>query len=309
MTDTYSHLVDQYHTDGFVVLRNVVDARLIDECRQHIEFLQSKFPSIPGEHLHHPIMRNDPFWVRLVSDPRLLDLAVLFGSPFIEPDGGIALFSSHYFCKPAKTGMSVLWHQDGSYWPLKPMNVLTMWLAIDESDTENGCLRVVRGSHQEELAKLTDDVSVQNVLGSYTHRDEDIDQEKIVDIVLKPGDISIHHPNIVHGSNANTSDRRRCGLTIRYIAPTTKCVDEKQPVMMMMGSPIEGINHYRSWPKYRIGYDFPFDGCEQWNDRRRIEPDDELYFERTDYTQMDQEIENEVIGFIAQLGGKTVQQQ
>ncbi|CAF4371682.1 unnamed protein product, partial [Rotaria magnacalcarata] len=58
--------------------------------------------------------------------------------------------------------MSVLWHQDGSYWPLKPMNVLTMWLAIDESNTENGCLRVVRGSHQEELAKLTDDVSVQN---------------------------------------------------------------------------------------------------------------------------------------------------
>ncbi|CAF3486424.1 unnamed protein product [Rotaria sp. Silwood1] len=207
MADTYSHLVDQYHTDGFVILRNVIDARLVEECQKHVAFLQSKFPSIPGEHFHHPIMRNDPFWVRLVSDPRLLDLATIFGSPFIEPNGGIALFSSHYFCKPAKTGMKVLWHQDGesnfisqlgypnrqisllsgSYWPLKPMNVLTMWLAVDDSDTENGCLRVIRGSHRGELSKLKDDVTVENVLGSYTHRDEDIDKDKVVDIILKPG--------------------------------------------------------------------------------------------------------------------------
>ncbi|CAF0970821.1 unnamed protein product [Rotaria sp. Silwood1] len=309
MADTYSHLVDQYHTDGFVILRNVIDARLVEECQKHVEFLQSKFPSIPGEHLHHPIMRNDPFWVRLVSDPRLLDLATIFGSPFIEPNGGIALFSSHYFCKPAKTGMKVLWHQDGSYWPLKPMNVLTMWLAVDDSDTENGCLRVIRGSHRGELSKLKDDVTVENVLGSYTHRDEDIDKDKVVDIILKPGDVSIHHPNIIHGSEANTSDRRRCGLTIRYIAPTTQCLNAKQPVMMMRGSPVEGINHYRSWPKYRHGYDFPFDGCEQWNDRRRVEPDDESYFERTDYARMNQEIEDEVLGFIVQLGGKKIQKE
>lgn len=67
------------------------------------------------------------------------------------------------------------------------MNVLTMWLAVDDSDTENGCLRVIRGSHKQALTELKDDVSVENVLGSYTHRDEDIDQSKIVDIVLKPG--------------------------------------------------------------------------------------------------------------------------
>ena len=209
MTNNYSNLIDQYYTDGFVILRDVIDAQLIQECREHVEFLQKKFPSIPGEHLHHPIMRNDPFWIRLVSDPRLLDLVSIFGSSFIGSEENIALFSSHYFCKPAKTGMPVLWHQDGntppvpsiripffdfihifflgSYWPLKPMNVLTMWLAIDDSDTENGCLQVVRGSHREELAKLNDDISVQNVLGSYTHRDQDIDPEKVVDIVLKPG--------------------------------------------------------------------------------------------------------------------------
>ncbi len=67
------------------------------------------------------------------------------------------------------------------------MNVLTMWLAVDDSDMENGCLRVIRGSHKQELTTLKADTTTGNVLGSYTHREEDIDQSKIVDIVLKPG--------------------------------------------------------------------------------------------------------------------------
>jgi phytanoyl-CoA hydroxylase len=113
MANQYSDLVDQYHRDGYVIIRNVLDDRLIKECQQHIEFLQKKYPSIPGEHFHHPVMRNDPFWIRLVTDPRLLELAAVFGSPFIKSNEGVALFSSHYFCKPAKTGMKVLWHQDG----------------------------------------------------------------------------------------------------------------------------------------------------------------------------------------------------
>jgi ectoine hydroxylase-related dioxygenase (phytanoyl-CoA dioxygenase family) len=115
MADRYAHLVEQYDRDGYVILRDVIDEHLIKECQQHIEFLQKKYPSIPGEHFHHPIMRNDPFWVRLVSDQRLLDLAALFGASFIKADEGVALFSSHYFCKPPRTGKSVLWHQDGKY--------------------------------------------------------------------------------------------------------------------------------------------------------------------------------------------------
>lgn len=113
MADENTRLVEQYNRDGFIVLRNVLDPQLIDECRQHVDFLLKKFPSIPQEHLHHPIMRNDPFWVRLVSDARLLDLATLLGSSFMPSTGDVALFSSHYFCKPPKTGMAVLWHQDG----------------------------------------------------------------------------------------------------------------------------------------------------------------------------------------------------
>ena len=75
--------------------------------------------------------------------------------------------------------------------------------------------------------------------------------------------------------------------------------------MMMSGAPVQGVNHYRSWPKYRPGYDFPFDGCEQWNQRRRIVPEDEPYFDRTDYDKMDQEIRDEVLSFVSKLGEKT----
>jgi len=74
--------------------------------------------------------------------------------------------------------MPVLWHQDGSYWPLRPVTVTTMWLAVDNSNLDNGCLRVVKGSHKNELNKLNRDLSVKNVLGSSTHRDEDIDKKK-----------------------------------------------------------------------------------------------------------------------------------
>ncbi len=95
-----------------------------------------------------------------------------------------------------------------------------------------------------------------------------------------------------------------CFASTRYMAPTTECLRKTQPVMMLSGTPVEGINHYRSWPKYRPGYDFPFNGCEQWNEKRRIVPDDEPFFDRTDYDQIDKEIEEEVLGMVPKTYGK-----
>lgn len=200
-----------------------------------------------------------------------------------------------------------LWHQDGSYWPLRPMDVVTLWVAVDRSDRSNGCLRVVKGSHTSDLRELADakggDAPL-NVLGSATHADADINPDDVVDLVLEPGDVSIHHPNIVHASEANTSDTRRCGLTIRYIAPTTACTDPEQPVMLMRGPEVEGVNSYRSWPRYRPGYDMPFRDCEEWNDRRDVRVHDEAYFDRTDFESMEREIEDGVMDFVDALGGR-----
>src|SRR3954452_1836358 len=88
------------------------------------------------------------FYGPLVADHRLLDIA----SQFVGPD--IALFASAYLCKPPGDGQPVLWHQDGSYWPLDPMEVVSLWLAIDDSVPENGCMRVIPGSHKTSLVPV-----------------------------------------------------------------------------------------------------------------------------------------------------------
>ena len=224
------------------------------------------------------IMRNDPFWVRLLTDPRLVALARQFAD-FIDTE--VALFSSHYFIKQPRTGLAVGWHQDGAYWPLAPMHVLTLWLAVDPVDRDNGCLRLVRGSHTWRLGQLTETGrNGSDVLGSTTHTDEDIIEEDIIDVEMEPGDVEIHHPNIVHSSKPNTSDRRRAGLTIRYMPPSTACLSQSQPVLMVEGDKVAGVNQYRSWPRYRPGYDFPFHGADTWNEKRRVEMWDEPYFDR-----------------------------
>ena len=111
----FSDAVRQYNEDGYVVLRNVLDPELMAEMSDHMSFLQRQYPELPPEHFHHPVssqrptrrsecvvqvMRNDPFWVRCVSDSRLLDVA----DGFLGKPDGLALFSSHYFCKMPGTG-------------------------------------------------------------------------------------------------------------------------------------------------------------------------------------------------------------
>ncbi|WP_309706925.1 phytanoyl-CoA dioxygenase family protein, partial [Armatimonas sp.] len=188
-------------------------------------------------------------WVRLISDARLLDIAEKFIGPHI------ALFASHYFAKPPHDGLPVLWHQDGSYWPLDPCEVVTLWLAVDDSTPENGCLRVIPGSHKLEFQAHAKDTSVENVLSSGI---AGVDESAAVDVILKAGDVSVHHPNLIHGSNANTSDKRRCGLTIRYIPTSTRITKPIGAPFFLRGEAVPGINAYLERPEYRDGEHFPF---------------------------------------------------
>ncbi|MBM3459454.1 MAG: phytanoyl-CoA dioxygenase family protein, partial [Armatimonadetes bacterium] len=121
-----------YERDGYLVFEDVLDPETVRLASDHVEWLQQRRPDLRPEQLHHWLMWDDPFWVRLVADDRILNLV----EPFLGPD--IALFASHYICKPGGDGLPVLWHQDGSYWPLEPMEVLTVWLAVDDSTPENG---------------------------------------------------------------------------------------------------------------------------------------------------------------------------
>jgi phytanoyl-CoA hydroxylase len=239
----------QYERDGFAIFRNVLDAGLIKQASKHVSWLQRRHPQLRGEDLGNQLVAQDPFWIRLVSDARLLDIA----QEFVGPD--IALFASHYICKPPRTGRPVLWHQDGAYWPLEPMTVITLWLAVDDSTPENGCLRVIPGSHRQALHELRERADVDSVLGSESATD--VDELLAVDLTLSAGDVEVHHPHIVHGSNANTSPHRRCGLTIRYIPTSTRITSSEQPfpsAILLRGKP--GVNIYQPWPDPGCGQNF-----------------------------------------------------
>ncbi|MER5951010.1 phytanoyl-CoA dioxygenase family protein [Streptomyces sp. NPDC001904] len=256
----------EYEEHGFAIIRNVIPEGLLDEARAHVAWLTAKYPELRPEHFHHPLIRNDAFWVRLISDPRLVDVAEYF----LGPD--LACFTAHYICKPPYDGQPVLWHQDGAYWKLAPMNALTVWLAVDESTTENGCLRMIPGSHRLPLYEPNLRTDRPNMLFSEADAGLVRDwaaERGVVDIELNPGDVSIHHPHLLHCSEANTSPKRRCGLDIGYIDTATRIESQGlylDPVLVR-GAPVEGVNNYRSLPRYVPGETIPFVGHEAWNSR------------------------------------------
>lgn len=140
-----------------------------------------------------------------------------------------------------------------------------MWLAVDRSNSENGCLRVVPGSHRSEFAAIRDNTEVESVLGKEIA--VDVDESEAVDIVLEPGDVEIHHPNIVHGSEANDSPHRRCGLTIRYIPTSTRITADERPYpsAFLLRGDDPGVNEYQPRPTYVAGEHLAFRGCDTWS--------------------------------------------
>jgi ectoine hydroxylase-related dioxygenase (phytanoyl-CoA dioxygenase family) len=124
-------------------------------------------------------------------------------------------WGSHFFCKMPGDGKRVSWHQDASYWPLTPSKVVTAWLAVDDATVENACMRFIPGSHL--LGHLTYTLSENdeaNVLNQTVPGAEALGEP--VNVELRAGEISIHSDLLLHGSEVNRSDRRRCGLTLRY---------------------------------------------------------------------------------------------
>lgn len=148
----------------------------------------------------------------------------------------VVAWGSHFFCKMPHDGKRVAWHQDASYWPLTPSKAVTVWLAIDDADRANGCMRFLAGSHHfGHLTYRPSDPAEHNVLDQTVDNAEQYGQP--VDNVLRAGEISIHSDLLLHGSEANDSDRRRCGLTLRYCACEVRAhLDWNQKGVIVSGS-------------------------------------------------------------------------
>lgn len=154
-------------------------------------------------------------WLRFCSDPMILDMV----QSVLGPD--VILWGSQVFCKPAATGLEVPWHQDGEYWPIRPLATCSVWVAIDPVTVENGAMRYIPGSHREQrlfghaMSERTD-LALNRVLDSACY-----DPAKARYDELEPGQFSLHDVFLVHGSAANRSGRRRAGFVMRYMPGTS----------------------------------------------------------------------------------------
>ena len=151
----------------------------------------------------------------LVTDDRILD----YVEDILGPN--LVCTMTHYFSKMPGDAKSVYWHQDASFWALTPSKVVTAWLAIDDVDVENGAMKLFPGTHKQgriPFEWVTDEED--GVLNQHVHDPEQYGQP--VSVELKAGQISLHTDMLLHGSQPNPSNRRRCGLTIRYFPPDVR---------------------------------------------------------------------------------------
>jgi len=148
----------------------------------------------------------------LATHPAILDCV----ERLIGPD--FHLLATHFFCKYGQEEKFVAWHQDVTYWGLEPPCAITAWYAIDDSDRENGCMRVIPGTHTNGIRQHGKSGAAGNLLSINQEVPLTPEEEaRAVDLELRAGEISLHDGTLIHGSLPNRSTRRRCGLTLRYV--------------------------------------------------------------------------------------------
>jgi len=202
--------VQQFNRDGYVKGIRVYSESEITAIRQYFDQLLAKVVAAGGDSysISSAHLRYGKVW-DIVTNARIVACVKdLLGENVVG-------WGSHFFCKMPGDGKSVAWHQDSSYWPLTPSKAVTVWLAVDDADVENACMRFVSGSHHfGAMTFRPSDPSEHNVLNQTI---ENVEQYgHFVDDCLKAGEISLHSDLLLHGSEANASSRRRCGLTLRY---------------------------------------------------------------------------------------------
>jgi non-heme Fe2+,alpha-ketoglutarate-dependent halogenase len=225
LADERTTWAEQFERDGFLAGIRVQDAAGANRTRAAFDALEAAEGrersqiGLVDRHFDQPFVRE------LSTHPVVLDAI----EAILGPD--ILLLATHFFCKypaPEEAGAAparfVAWHQDVTYWGLEPPLAVTAWYAVDAADCENGCMRVIPGTHHG-IREHGTSARAGNLLS--INQEVPVtpeEEERAVDVVLRAGEISVHHGMLIHGSNPNGSKRRRCGLTIRYIPPHVKSV-------------------------------------------------------------------------------------
>jgi len=222
--------VEHYRTHGWIA---PIDIMSPEEAAANLAALESAEAAYPSD--LNPEHRNNahlafPFLADLAIDPRIVDCA----SALVGPD--ISLWSTVLFIKEPDSSAFVSWHQDAFYMGLETSNFVTAWLALSPSTVDSGCVSVIPESHRR-LADHTDTFGADNIL---TRGQEvaEIDPSTAVHLELQPGQMSLHHPWLIHGSQPNRSSRRRVGLALQsYLGGDVTPLRGEHHVLPVRGAP------------------------------------------------------------------------
>jgi non-haem Fe2+, alpha-ketoglutarate-dependent halogenase len=225
--------IDAYRRDGYYFPLPVLAAAEVAHYRDSLEEHEARTGApLQGNWRHKAHLLFT--WVdELVHHPKILDVA----EDVLGPD--LLCWTTNFFIKEANSPGFVSWHQDAFYWGLSKDAVMTAWVALSPANLESGCMKFVPGSQTQEHLPHVDTFHKDNLLSRGQEIAVKVDGDRTVDCVLEPGEMSIHHVKLVHGSEPNRSNNRRIGLAIRYI-PT----DVKQLKVRDSATLVRGVDRY-----------------------------------------------------------------
>jgi non-heme Fe2+,alpha-ketoglutarate-dependent halogenase len=222
--------IDQYHRDGCIFPIRVMTQ---DDARALRGRLES-FEKEQGRPLQRDVGVKSHLlftWLaELIRNSKILDAVEdLYG-----PD--LLCWTSNFFIKEGNNPSFVSWHQDSTYWGLSRPDVVTAWVALTPSNTTNGAMEFIPGTHTRDQIPHRDSFDKDNLLTRGQEVAVEVDVSQAVPVVLEPGEISLHHVRLVHGSAPNPSNDRRIGFAVRYIPTSVKQTAGEDSATLVRGT-------------------------------------------------------------------------
>jgi len=227
--------VQAYQRDGYYFPFRALSATEAGDYRRRLEAHEAHAGAPLQGNWRHKTHLLFTWADELVHHPVILDAV----EDVIGPD--ILCWTTNFFIKEPHSPGFVSWHQDSTYWGLDPDDVITAWVAFTKSDLESGCMKVIPGTHTQSQIPHVDTFHQDNLLSRGQEIAVEVDAAKGVDVVLQPGEVSLHHIKLVHGSEPNRSADRRIGFAIRYIPTHVRQTKVRDSAMLVRG---EDRHHY-----------------------------------------------------------------
>src|SRR5690349_20820337 len=233
--------IDQYWRDGCVFPIRVMSEADALELRHRLESFEARTGAPLGGDLRHKSHLLFSWLGDLVRHTRIVDaVADLYG-----PD--LLCWTTNFFIKEANNPAFVSWHQDSTYWGLSKPDVVSAWVAFTPSNRTNGAMEFIPGTHTSDQIPHRDTFSRNNLLTRGQEVAVDVDAAKAVVIDLQPGEMSLHHVRLVHGSPPNPSNDRRIGFAIRYIPTSVAQLEGEDSATLVRGE--DRFGHFALEPR------------------------------------------------------------